>query len=56
MSLLNLSSLASALPAVNVHPHSHKRGSHVASTDGGSDTAAQVPAGTAQNMFGSEVR
>jgi|SRR5450755_1814719 hypothetical protein len=55
MSLIaNLSSAPSALPPVNVHPHGHKRGSHIESTgDSGSDTAAQIPAGAAQNLFGS---
>jgi hypothetical protein len=55
MSLIaNLSSAPSALPPVNVHPHGHKRGSHVASSDdSSSDTAAQIPPGAAQNLFGS---
>jgi hypothetical protein len=55
MSLIaNLSSAPSALPPVNVHPHGHKRGSHIESTDdSGSETAAQIPPGTAQNLFGS---
>ena len=48
-----LSSAPSALPPVNIHPH-HKKGSHVESLDGSSsDTAAQVPAGAVQNLFGS---
>ncbi|MEA3196690.1 MAG: hypothetical protein QOF32_742, partial [Gammaproteobacteria bacterium] len=42
-----------ALPPLNIHPHGHKRGAHVESAgDSGSDTAAQVPAGAAQNLFG----
>jgi hypothetical protein len=52
-SIANLTSAPPLLPPVNVHPHGHKRGSHVESTDSGSDTAAQVPAGAAQNLFGS---
>jgi hypothetical protein len=53
-SIANLSSAPSALPPVNVHPHGHKRGSHVESTDNSSsDTAAQIPPGATQNMFGS---
>jgi hypothetical protein len=54
MSLLAiLSPAASALPAINIHPHGHKRGSHVeAANESGSDTAAQVPAGAVQNLFG----
>jgi hypothetical protein len=56
MSLLaNLSSVRAALPAVNVHPHGpgHKKSSQLDfSTDSGSTTAAQIPVGTAQTMFG----
>jgi hypothetical protein len=53
-SIANLSSAPSALPQVNVHPHGHKRGSHVESADdSGTDTAAQIPPGAAQNLFGS---
>jgi hypothetical protein len=53
-SIANLSSTPSALPPVNVHPHGHRRGSHVESADdSNSDTAAQVPPGAAQNLFGS---
>jgi hypothetical protein len=53
-SIANLSSAPSALPPVNVHPHGHRRGSHVESADdSSSDTAAQVPPGAAQNLFGS---
>ena len=51
--IANLSSAAAAIPALNFHPHGHKKGAHVESTDGsGRDAAAQVPAGTAQNLFG----
>jgi hypothetical protein len=56
MSLLaNLSSVRAALPAVNVHPHGpgHKKSSQLDfSTDSSSTTAAQIPVGTAQTMFG----
>jgi hypothetical protein len=52
--IANLSSAPTALPAVNVHPHGHRRGSHVESTEASSsDTAAQIPPGAAQNLFGS---
>lgn len=56
MSLItSLSSPQSALAAVNFRPHGHKHGSHVESSgsDSSTDTAAQVPVGTAQNLFGS---
>jgi hypothetical protein len=53
------SSVASALPAPNVHPHGHgghKKGGQDLltdlSTDSTSSTAAQVPAGSAQSLFG----
>jgi hypothetical protein len=53
-SIANLTSAPAALPPLNIHPHGHKKGSHVESTDdSGSSTAAQVPAGAAQNLFGS---
>ena len=57
-SIANLGTAPSAPAAVNIHPHGHKHGSHLQSLDGsdsdsGSDTAAQIPAGTAQNVFGS---
>src|ERR1700726_1426371 len=53
-SVANITAASSALPPLNVHPHGHKRGSHVESAgDSGSDTAAQVPVGAAQNLFGS---
>jgi hypothetical protein len=48
------SSSSSALPLVNAHPHGHKKTSQLDPTaDSGSSTAAQVPAATAQNLFGS---
>jgi hypothetical protein len=50
------SAVTSALPAVNVHPHGHghKKGSSLDPTaDSSSGTAAQIPVGSAQNMFGS---
>jgi hypothetical protein len=49
------SAVTPALPAVNVHPHGHghKKGSPLDPTDSTSNTAAQVPVGTAQNLFGS---
>lgn len=51
--ITNLTSPSSALPMVNIHPHGHKKGSQATSaSDSGSDTAAQIPAGTAQNLFG----
>jgi hypothetical protein len=52
------SSVAAALPALNVHPHGHghKKGSELDlstdSTDSTSSTAAQVPVASAQNLFG----
>jgi hypothetical protein len=50
----NLTSAPSAFPLVNIHPHGHKKGSQVDSAgNSGSTTAAQVPAATAQNLFGS---
>jgi hypothetical protein len=56
MSLLaNLSSVRAMLPAVNFHPHGpgHKKSSQLDfSTDSSSTTAAQIPVGTAQTMFG----
>jgi len=52
-SISNLTSAASALPTLNIHPHGHKKGSHVESADdSSSNTAAQAPAGTVQNLFG----
>ena len=50
------SSVSAALPALNVRPHGghgHKKGSDLdSSTDSTSSTAAQVPAGSAQSLFG----
>jgi hypothetical protein len=49
------SSVRAALPAVNVHPHGpgHKKGAQLDfSADSSSTTAAQIPVGTAQTMFG----
>ena len=52
-SISNLTSAASALPTLNIHPHGHKKGSQVGSADdSSSNTAAQAPAGTVQNLFG----
>jgi hypothetical protein len=56
MSSLTMPSVTAALPAVNVHPHGHghKKGSELdPTTDTDSSTAAQIPVGSAQNMFGS---
>jgi hypothetical protein len=52
------SAVSSTLPAANIHPHGHghghKNGSPLdATADSSSDTAAQIPVGTAQNLFGS---
>jgi hypothetical protein len=50
------SAVASTLPAVNVHPHGHghkKAGSLDPTSDSSSSTAAQIPVGSAQNLFGS---
>jgi hypothetical protein len=55
MSSLTMPSVTAALPAVNVHPHGHghKKGSQLdPTTDTDSTTAAQIPVGSAQNMFG----
>src|ERR1700722_11080002 len=53
-SIANLSSAPTAVPPGNLHLHGHKKGSHVGSTDdSGSDTAAQMPVGAGQNLFGS---
>ena len=55
-SIANISSAAQALPQVNIHPHGHRHGGHVKSTDStddsSSDAAAPVPAGTQQSLFG----
>jgi hypothetical protein len=50
------SAVSSTLPAVNIHPHGHghKKGSPLdPTTESSSDTAAQIPVGSAQNLFGS---
>jgi hypothetical protein len=50
------SAVTAALPAVNIHPHGHghKKGSLFDPTaDSSSSTAAQLPAGSTQNLFGS---
>ncbi len=50
------SAVTSTLAAVNIHPHGHghKKGSSLDPTaDSSSSTAAQIPAGTTQNMFAS---
>jgi hypothetical protein len=46
---------AAALPAVNIQPHGHghKKGSLDSATESGSGTAAQIPVGSTQNLFGS---
>jgi hypothetical protein len=55
-SIANLTSTP-ALPQLSTHAHGHKKGSHVASADDSdsndSNTAAPVPVGTQQNLFGS---
>jgi hypothetical protein len=54
MSLLSIGhSAAAALPAVNFHPHNHRRTSNAGSgSDDTSNSAAQVPVATVQNLFG----
>lgn len=49
------SAVTSTLPAVNIHPHGHghKKGSMDPTADSSSSTAAQIPAGSTQNLFGS---
>jgi hypothetical protein len=50
------SAVTSTLPPVNIHPHGHghkKGGSLDPSADTSSSTAAQIPVGTSQSMFGS---
>lgn len=50
------SAVTSTLPAVNIHPHGHghKKGSVLdPSDDSTSSTAAQIPVGSTQNLFGS---
>jgi hypothetical protein len=51
------SSISAVLPAQNVHPHGHghKKGSELdlsADSTSTSSTAAQVPVGSAQSLFG----
>jgi hypothetical protein len=51
------SSISAALPALNVHPHGHghKKGLELdlsADSTSTSSTAAQVPVGSAQSLFG----
>ncbi len=53
-SIANLSSASSALSAMTVRAHGHKKGSQLDSLDdSSSDTTAAVPAGTQQNLFSS---
>lgn len=50
------SGLTAALPPVNNHPHGHghKKGLSLDPTDdSSSSTAAQIPVGSTQNLFGS---
>src|SRR5579859_2091111 len=50
------SAVTSTLPSVNIHPHSHghkKGGSLDPTSDTSSNTAAQIPVGSTQNLFGS---
>ena len=56
-SITSLSSATQSLLPLNVHPHGHRHGGHVKSTDStdgsASDAAAPpVPAGTQQSLFG----
>ena len=53
MSLIaNLRAAPAALAQVNVHPHGHKKGPHVQSTDdSGGDTTPQLPVSAAKNLF-----
>jgi hypothetical protein len=52
-SIENARFMPAALPRITIHPHGHRRGSHLG-LDGESngDGAAQVPVRTAQNLFG----
>ena len=55
-SLTMPSAVTPTLPALNIHPHGHghKKGSPLDPTaDSSSSTAAPIPAGAAQNLFGS---
>jgi hypothetical protein len=50
------SAVTSTLPTVNIHPHGHghkKGGSLDPTSDTSSSTAAQIPVGSTQNLFGS---
>ena len=50
------SAVTATLPEVNIHPHSHghKKGSMLdPSADSSNNTAAQIPVGSTQNLFGS---
>ena len=55
-SLTMPSAVTPTLPALNIHPHGHghKKGSPLDSAaDSSSSTAAPIPVGSAQNLFGS---
>ena len=57
-SLTMPAAVTAALPAVNLPPHGHGHGHKKASpldptSDSSSNTAAPIPVGTAQNLFGS---
>jgi hypothetical protein len=53
-SIGNLRFIPTPLPRANIPAHAHRKGSHPRlDGDSGSDAAAQVPAATAQNLFGS---
>ncbi|HTB87832.1 MAG TPA: hypothetical protein VK743_07765 [Steroidobacteraceae bacterium] len=55
-SLTMPSAVTPTLPALNIHPHGHghKKGSPLDPTsDSSSSTAAPIPVGSAQNLFGS---
>lgn len=54
--IANLRSAPAAFPPLNLQPHGHKKGPHIRSPEdsgSSSDSAAQVPAGLRQNLFGS---
>ncbi len=54
--IANLRSAQAAFPPLNLQPHGHKKGPHVRSPEdsgGSSASAALVPAGLRQNLFGS---
>jgi hypothetical protein len=54
-SLTMPSAVTPTLPALNIHPHGHghKKGSPLDPTADSSSTAAPIPVGSAQNLFGS---